>query len=124
MAAAGRRGGIWGRLVGHSRSKRKASVWTHFSAFEVWDNIRDEEAAELDGLLRHIYRDDPEANTLNSLQEETQGTTVFLTVSRAFSWPLRRPRTPEEVSDAKLERRGKCRPTRYRLHAVSRAQKR
>lgn len=65
MAAAGRRGGIRGRLARHTRSKQKAPVWTHFPAFEVWDNIRDEEVAELEGLLRHIYRYDPEANKLN-----------------------------------------------------------
>jgi hypothetical protein len=65
MAAAGRRGGIRGRLLRHAKSRRKASLWTHFSAFEVWDNIRDEEVAELEGLLRHIYRKDPEANKLN-----------------------------------------------------------
>ena len=65
MAAAGRRGGLRGRLIRHARSKPKANVWTHFSAFEVWDNIRDDEVAELEGLLRHIYRYDPEANKLN-----------------------------------------------------------
>jgi len=33
--------------------------------FEVWDNIRDDEIVELEGLFRHIYRDDSRANTLN-----------------------------------------------------------
>jgi len=33
--------------------------------FEVWDNIRDEEVAELEGLFRHIYRRDSAANRLN-----------------------------------------------------------
>ena len=65
MAAAGRRGGIRGRLTSHAKSKRKGKLWTHFSAFEVWDNIRDEEIAELEGLFRHIYRKDPAANRLN-----------------------------------------------------------
>jgi hypothetical protein len=65
MAAAGRRGGIRGRLVRHTKSKRKSALWSHFSAFEVWDNIRDDEVAELEGLLRHIYRHDPAANKLN-----------------------------------------------------------
>jgi hypothetical protein len=37
MAAAGRGGGIRGRLTSHYR--RKGELWTHFSAFEVWDNI-------------------------------------------------------------------------------------
>ncbi|MGB8131060.1 MAG: GIY-YIG nuclease family protein [Candidatus Angelobacter sp.] len=65
MAAAGRRGGMRGRLMSHARSKRKGKLWTHFSAFEVWDNIRDEEVTELEGLFRHIYRKDSAANALN-----------------------------------------------------------
>ena len=65
MAAAGRRGGIRGRLMSHARSKRRGDKWTHFSAFEVWDNIRDEEVAELEGLFRHLYRRDSVANALN-----------------------------------------------------------
>jgi hypothetical protein len=51
------------RLRAHIR--RKGSEWTHFSVFEVWDNIRQDEIAELEGLLRHIYRFDFHANRLN-----------------------------------------------------------
>ena len=65
MAAAGRRGGLRSRLISHARSKRKGKLWSHFSAFEVWDNIRDAEVAELEGLFRHIYRKDSAANALN-----------------------------------------------------------
>jgi hypothetical protein len=65
MACAGRRGGIRSRLRRHRNSKRKGPRWTHFSLFKVWDNIRDEEVAELEGLFRHIYRDDSRANKLN-----------------------------------------------------------
>jgi hypothetical protein len=65
MATAGRRGGLRGRLMSHARSERKGKLWTHFSAFEVWDNIRDEEVAELEGLFRHIYRKDSAASALN-----------------------------------------------------------
>ena len=65
MATAGRRGGMRGRLSSHKRSRRKGNLWTHFSVFEVWDNIRDEEIAELEGLFRHIYRKDSAANSLN-----------------------------------------------------------
>lgn len=63
MAAAGRRGGIRGRLRKHR--EKKADLWTHFSLFEVWDNIRDEEIRELEGLFRHIYKKDMQANRLN-----------------------------------------------------------
>ena len=65
MATAGRRGGLRGRLMSHARSKRKGKLWTHFSVFAVWDNIRDEEIRELEGLFRYIYRKDSAANSLN-----------------------------------------------------------
>jgi len=63
MAAAGRRGGIRGRLRGHRRKKK--GLWTHCSVYEVWDNVRDDEVTELEGLFRHIYRRDSAANRLN-----------------------------------------------------------
>lgn len=63
MASAGRRSGIKGRLTTHSQ--KKGSLWTHFSLYEVWDNIRDEEVRELEGLFRHIYRKDSQASKLN-----------------------------------------------------------
>jgi hypothetical protein len=55
--------GIRGRLESHERTK--GHLWTHFSAFEVWDNIRDDEIVELEGLFRHFYRKDTIANRLN-----------------------------------------------------------
>ena len=49
--------GIHARLVSHAR--KKGDLWQiHFSAFEVWNNIRDEEIVELEGLFRHFYRKD------------------------------------------------------------------
>jgi hypothetical protein len=65
MAAAGRRGGLRSRLIRHRSSKKRGHLWTHFSAYEAWDNIRDEEIVELEGLFRHIYRKDSAANVLN-----------------------------------------------------------
>ena len=61
--ARGERTGVKGRLKGHIRSK--AARWTHFSVFEVWDNITKEQVEELEGLFRHIYARDPQANKLN-----------------------------------------------------------
>lgn len=55
--------GIKGRLRSHRKTKGES--WTHFSAFEVWDNIRDDEIVELEGLIRHFYRKDTKANMLN-----------------------------------------------------------
>ncbi len=57
--------GIRARLRRHAASKSKRDLWTHFSAFEVWPNITEEEIRELEGLLRHIFRKDTRANRLN-----------------------------------------------------------
>ena len=62
--ARGLKAGMQGRLRSHQR--RKGPLWTHFSAFEVWDNIREEEIEELEGLFRHIYQYDARANSLNA----------------------------------------------------------
>ena len=59
----GGKGGLIGRLKGHRR--KKVGLWTHCSIFEVWDNIRNDEIVELEGLFRHIYRYDSRANKLN-----------------------------------------------------------
>ncbi len=56
-------GTMRGRLLSHRI--HKANMWTHFSAFEVWDNIRNEEIIELEGLFRHFYKHDFQANRLN-----------------------------------------------------------
>ena len=61
--AAGSTIGVRGRLQAHRRHKGEA--WTHFSVFEVHENIRDDEVLELEGLFRHIYRYDARANRLN-----------------------------------------------------------
>lgn len=50
------------RIQVHRRTKGK--YWTHFSMYEVWDNIRDEQIKELEGLFRHIYRYDSIASKL------------------------------------------------------------
>jgi len=63
--ARGLKSGAHSRLNAHARSKRKQGKWTHFSLFEVWDNITEAEVAELEGLFRHIYRKDTRANPLN-----------------------------------------------------------
>ena len=63
MAGGEKKAGINGRLRKHL--KNKPDQWTHFSAFEVWDNIREDEVRELEGILRHIYRKDTRANSLN-----------------------------------------------------------
>ena len=49
--SAGKRFGIKGRLRSHVRSKRKGDEWTHFSVFQVWDNVTDQEIAEARAIL-------------------------------------------------------------------------
>ena len=61
--ARGDKTGAKGRLRSHRDSK--AGSWDHFSVFEVWDNIPPQIVEELEGLFRHIYRLDAEANILN-----------------------------------------------------------
>ena len=55
--------GLRARLDRHARSTTKD--WTHFSMFVVWENIRNEEIEELEGLFREIYRKDKRANKFN-----------------------------------------------------------
>ncbi len=61
--ARGLKGGVKSRLRSHRR--KKTDLWTHFSVYEVWDNITEGEVEELEGLFRHIYRRDPRANQVN-----------------------------------------------------------
>jgi len=62
MAGGEKKAGIGGRLRSHVQRKKRH--WTHFSAYEVWDNIREDEVRELEGILRHLYRFDSRANKL------------------------------------------------------------
>lgn len=59
------RSSIKGRIRSHFRSKKKEGLWSHFTIFEVNNNIYDEEIRELEALFRVIYRKDKRANTLN-----------------------------------------------------------
>ena len=61
--ARGAKASIKGRIRSHI--KNKGNLWSHFSVFEVWDNIREEEVEELEGLFRHLYQFDSKANSLN-----------------------------------------------------------
>lgn len=61
--ARGGKTGARGRLIIHKRNKPK--LWSHFSVYEVWDNITKEQVEELEGLFRHMYRLDSAANKLN-----------------------------------------------------------
>jgi hypothetical protein len=45
--------GIRRRLASHA--KHKAKDWSHFSFFEVWPNVSEDEISELEGLFREIF---------------------------------------------------------------------
>jgi hypothetical protein len=57
-------GDIHARLRSHAANPKKAGLWSHFSIYSVWPNIKDEEVKELEGLFRQIYRRDSTANRL------------------------------------------------------------
>lgn len=63
MSGKGQNGRVRNRLIQHRR--KKAAAWTHFSYYEVWDNISDLEIKELEGIFRQLYRFDSRANNLN-----------------------------------------------------------
>ena len=54
--------GIYSRLRSHNRKKRG---WTHFSFFEVHDNVSGQEIRELEALLLQIFRHDTRVHLSN-----------------------------------------------------------
>src|SRR5271168_1421288 len=49
--------GIGGRIKDHDKTKKEG--WTHYSFFEVHDNVSGEDILELEGLFLRIFRHDP-----------------------------------------------------------------
>jgi hypothetical protein len=80
ISGVGERGRIHRRLRSHRR--RKAD-WTHFSFFEVHDNITAHEIRELEALLLQIFRDDSRIELAN-LQT---GSRAFTTLRHRKMWP-------------------------------------
>jgi hypothetical protein len=72
-------GGIQGRLRTHDRRIRK---WTHYSFFEVHDNITSEEIRELEALLLGIFRDDPRIELAN----KQKGSKKLRLLRKASHW--------------------------------------
>ncbi len=78
-------GGVRSRLKRHKNSKTKGALWTHFSLFQVWDNINPDEIEELEGLFREIYRMDNRANKLN--KQKKYGKLQKVICHSAAEWP-------------------------------------
>ena len=65
--------GAKGRLYRHSVGE-KAGKWTHYSVYQVWDNITQEQIQELEAFLRQMLRKDASANSL----AKQKGTKTFI----------------------------------------------
>ena len=89
--AAGKTSGMYSRFHNHVKSKRLR--WTHFTVFEVHDNITHDEIAELEGLFRHMYRKDSRANKYNRQLCHKPFHSPKVKVSekrlKKWSWPLK-----------------------------------
>lgn len=70
--------GIGGRIKDHAKRKGK---WTHYSFFEVHDNVSDDEIHELEGLFLHIFQHDPGVR----LDNKQLGSTILRSLSKDSS---------------------------------------
>lgn len=72
MAYGPNRGSIYTRLRRHNKGKEGKDEWTHFSVFEVYDNILAEEIKEFEAIIRALYAEDRYANGLNRQKYSTK----------------------------------------------------
>lgn len=72
-------GGIRSRIASHNKKKRG---WTHFSFFEVHDNIVQDEIRELESLLLAIFRHDARIQ----LSNKQKGSRKLKRLRRAMQW--------------------------------------
>jgi hypothetical protein len=78
-------GGIRSRIKRHDRKIKKK--WTHYSLYEVHDNITRDEIRELEALLLSIFRDDKRILLTN----KQTGSKKFTLLRRKSRW-----KTPPE----------------------------
>ncbi len=79
VAGLGKKSGAKGRLKKHNAGKKG---WTHFSLFEVHDNITRDEIRELEALLLGIFRHDPRIE-LTNIQK---GSKAFYLLRKRSCW--------------------------------------
>jgi hypothetical protein len=79
IGGLGNKSGIGGRLKSHAKNKKD---WSHFSFFEVHDNISAEEIRELEGLLLAIFSNDSRIE-LSNVQT---GSHKFSQARKAAMW--------------------------------------
>ena len=70
--------GIRSRIGNHDKKKED---WTHYSFFEVHDNISREEILELEGLFLRVFRHDPRVR----LDNKQKGSSVLRELSKDSS---------------------------------------
>lgn len=71
--------GIGARIKSHRKTKEE---WTHYSFFEVHDNVSREEILELEGLFLRIFRHDHRVKLDNVLL----GSPIFWRLSKETAW--------------------------------------
>lgn len=77
--SATRRGSVRARLKSHDRNKPN---WTHFSFFEVHDNITRDEIREIEALLLGIFHHDPRIDLTN----KQNGSSKLTQLRRLSHW--------------------------------------
>jgi hypothetical protein len=68
--------GIGGRIKSHIKTKEN---WTHYSLFEVHDNVSPKEILELEGLFLRVFRHDPRVK----LDNKQHGSAIFKKLSKS-----------------------------------------
>ena len=73
--------GVEARIKSHDKTKEG---WTHYSFFEVHDNVSRGEILELEGLFLRVFRHDPRVN----LDNKQPGSVIFWKLSKdsARAW--------------------------------------
>lgn len=81
VAGIGKKGrsGIRGRLTKHNRRKKG---WTHYSLFEVHNNVSREQIRQVEALLLGIFQHDPRIKLLNM----QRGSKMLGRLGRAKVW--------------------------------------
>jgi hypothetical protein len=69
------RTGLGRRIKNHAKTKEG---WTHYSFFEVHDNVSHKEILELEGLFLRVFRDDPRVK----LDNKQHGATILKRLSK------------------------------------------
>jgi hypothetical protein len=72
--------GVGRRIRNHRENKQR---WTHYSLFEVHDNVSREEILEIEQLFLRMFRHDNRIK-LDNIQH---GSAVFKRLSRKSQWP-------------------------------------